>query len=264
MLKAGPMLALALSSPLTRRRSFRARLGALRSLAVAASLLAPLAGAGTARAQQQEPVPDVPRPATTVGPRRGDYLFPEAGHFSASLGSGFPFLGVGEVAYGFARGFSAGALAAATPDMATLPGTTAFGTRLRGVLWRREGWRAALVAPVLYYPSVPGFGGGRDPWVLTRPEVVLERRFDSGMTANVGLGVIAAACTESLLTLGREHSADAMTGVWETARIGGSLPTSRTTSLFGEASLVMDGLRPAARWIGIVPVVTIVGIAANL
>ncbi len=233
-------------------------------LAIAASLLVFFAAEQAAKAYEQEPVPDSPRADAPTSTRGGDYLFPEQGHFSASLGSGFPFLAVGEVAYGFGPGFSAGALAAATPDMGSLPGTTAFGTRLRGAVLRRGGWRAVLVAPVLYYPSITGFGGGRDPWVLTRPEALVEHRFDSGASANVGLGLIAAACTESLLTLGREHSDDVMTGVWESVRIGGSMPMSRSTSVFGEASLVMDGVHPAAHWIGIVPLVTVVGIAASL
>ena len=192
---------------------------------------------------------DPPRIESVANEVGGDYLFPRTGHFTASLGSGFPFLGVGEeLAYGFTDGFSAGAVAAATPDVGSTAGTTAFGARLRGVLWRRDRWRAVLIAPVLYYPSIAGFGGGRDPWVLARPEAMMEHRFGSGVTANVGLGLIAAACAESLVTLGREHSDEVMGGVWESVRIGGAVPVSRSTSLFGEGSLVMDGLRPASRW----------------
>jgi hypothetical protein len=119
-------------------------------------------------------------------------------------------------------------------------------------------------APLLYYPSISGFGGERDSWVLVRPEITLERRLGSSSWVNVGLGAIAAACTESLITLGKEHSATVMGGLWESARVGGATELSASTSLFGEASLVMDGGLPARRWIGILPVVAVVGVQASL
>jgi hypothetical protein len=195
---------------------------------------------------------------------RGDYLFPRAGGFSASLGTGLPFLSIGEVAYGVGPGFSAGAVVAATPDAAGLKGTAAVGVRPRGVLFRAGRWRSALVASALYYPSVPGFGGPRDPWVLVRPELTLERRMDSGAWVNVGVGVVGAACLESLLTLGKEHDPTVMGGVWDTARIGGAVPLSGGASLFGEASLVMSGVVPARQWIGVVPVVAVIGVEVGL
>jgi hypothetical protein len=225
--------------------------------AVAALVATLLSGSTRANAQEQPPSSAEPGP-------HGDYLFPAAGRLSVSLGSGVPFLGVGELAYGFGSRFSAGALVAATPDVGSVRGTTAAGARLRGIVWRSGSWRSVVLAPLLYYPNIAGLGGERDPWVLARPEITLERGFGSGSWVNVGLGAIAAACTESLVTLGREHSPSVMGGVWESARIGGATPLSGSASLFGEASLVLDGVMPARRWIGLVPVVTVVGVEASL
>ncbi len=209
----------------------------------------------------QTPVDSAPSPA--VGPH-GDYLFPREGGLSVAFGTGVPFLGIGEVAYGVGSGFALGAVGAATPDVGSVRGTTALGVRPRGVLFRASRWRSVLVAPVLYYPGVSGFGGPRDPWMLTRPEVALEREIGSGTLVNVALGVVAAACTESLVTLGKEHSATFMGGVWNTARVGAAVPLTARVSLFGETSLVLRGFRPASTWIGEAPVIAVFGVAAGL
>ncbi len=209
----------------------------------------------------QTPVDDAvsPGPASRV-----DYLFPRGGELSASLGTGIPFLAVGELTYGVGDGFALGGLAAATPDVGNVQGTTTVGVRPRGVLVRAGMWRSVVVAPVLYYPSVAGFGGQRDPWVLTRPEITLERALDSGAQVNVALGFIAAACTESLMTLGKERSPTVMGGVWNTVRVGGAIPISHRTSVFGEASLVLRGVLPAPDWMGAAPAIAIVGLTVGL
>ncbi len=194
---------------------------------------------------------------------RGDYLLPEPGRLSASVGSGVPFLGAGELAYGFGSDFAVGVLVAATPDMSNLRGTAAVGVRPRGVVFRKGAWRSMIIAAVLYYPGIPGFGSS-DSWVLARTEITLERQLDSGASLAVGLGVIGAACTESLVTLGRERDADVMGGVWDTVRVGGSLPVGGRAIAFGEASLVLDGVVPAHRWIGITPVIAVAGVAWSL
>jgi hypothetical protein len=225
-------------------------------LAAVVSLL--LSNVAVAEAQ------DADRGPSPDSNRRADYLLPKGGEFSASFATGIPFLGIGELAYGVGDGFAVGAIAAATPDVGSVQGAAAVGVRPRGVVFRVGSWRSVLVAPVLYYPSIQGFGRRRDPWVLTRPELTLERRLDSGVRVNLGLGVIAAACTESLMTLGNEHSSSVMGGVWNTVRIGAGVPISERTSLFGEASLVMRGVLPARDWIGVAPAIAIVGVAASL
>lgn len=209
----------------------------------------------------EAPVDDAVSPAP-VG--RVDYLFPRRGELSMSLGTGIPFLAIGELAYGVGDGFAVGGLAAATPDVGDVQGTAAIGARPRGILVRAGRWRSVVVAPVLYYPSFSGFGEKRDPWVLTRPEITLERASDSGAQVNVALGLVAAACTESLMTLGREHSPTVMGGVWNTVRIGGAIPIAHRASVFGEASLVLRGVRPASDWMGAAPAIAIVGVTVGL
>ncbi len=193
-----------------------------------------------------------------------DTLLSEPGHFMVTAASGVPFLALGELAYGVSRGFSIGALAAATPDTAKFDGTSAVGLRPRGELLRSGRWRSILVVSALYYPSIPGFGAERDPWVLVRPEVLLERRFDSGASIDAGLGLIAAACVESVVTFGREHDPTDMGGIWNTVRLGGAVPLGGPISLFGEASLVMRGVVLAQQWIGMVPVVAVAGVTVRL
>jgi hypothetical protein len=45
--------------------------------------------------------------------------------------------------------------------------------------------------------------------------------------------------------------------------VGGSVPLSARTELFGEGSLIMSGLVPAQNWIGGAPVVAIAGITTS-
>ena len=192
---------------------------------------------------------------------RNDYLFPRGGDFSASAASGYPFLGIGELAYGVTDRFAIGAFGAATPDVGGVKGTLAMGLRPRGVLFDTGAWRSTLMVPVLYYPDVKGFGD-REPWMLVRPTLALERELPSGARVNVTLGLLGAACMDSILSLGKEHVM--MGGVWETAGLGGALPISSRTSVFAEASLIMNGVVPARDWIGGLPVVGFAGVTTTL
>jgi hypothetical protein len=203
--------------------------------------------------------PDAP-PARADNP--GDYLFPRAGGFTATGATGVPLLAIGELTYGVGNGFAVGAVAAATPNVGTIYGTMAFGLRPRGVLFASGEWRSYVTVPIFYYPDVQGFGGNMEPWMLVRPTVSLERRLPGDARVSVGVGAIAAACTDSIVTLGKEHTM--MGGVWDTATVGGSLPLSARTQLFGEGSLIMSGLVPARSWIGGAPVVAIVGVTTGL
>jgi hypothetical protein len=219
--------------------------------------------AGSARAQTLESsraVTDEPigSPQPIPAP---DYLFAPAGTFSITLASGIPLLGIGELTYSPTDRFAMGAVVAGTPDLPRVQGTAAIGLRPRGVVLVEGSWRSVLVVPILSYPKVPGFGD-RDPWILARPTLTLEKTFVSGVRLSVGVGLIAAACTESLFTLGQEHTM--MGGVWNTASFGGAVPISARTSLFGEASLIMRGVVPANDWIGGAPIVALVGIATSL
>ena len=189
-----------------------------------------------------------------------DPLFPARGEFAASFASGLPLLGIGEVAYGFGDRFSVGVVGAATPDIGDMRGTIAIGLRPRGILLASGAWRATLVVPILFYPQVKGFGD-REPWFLIRPTLTVDYEFDSGLRLNGGMGLIAAACAESILSLGRESTMEG--GLWNTFNIGASLPLAAQTSLFVEASLVMHGVVLARDWIGVVPVIALAGITTS-
>jgi hypothetical protein len=207
-------------------------------------------------AQQPGEVPAPVAPASDGA----DPLFPHAGHFSGTVASGLPFVGVGEVAYGFTDRFAMGAMVGLTPDVGPILGTLGVGLRPRGVLFASGAWRSSLVAPVLYYPRVSGFGE-MEPWMLVQPTLTLERSFGPDTSAHVGVGLIGASCMETILTLGKEHDMDG--GVWNTATVGGSTRLGPHTTVFAEAGLVLRGVEPAQDWIG-GPVIAFAGVTREL
>ena len=177
-----------------------------------------------------------------------DPLFPSSGHFSAAFASGVPFVGAGEVAYGFGDRFAMGAMVGLTPNMGSIQGTAGVGLRPRVVVFRSGAWQSTIVAPVLYYPRVQGFGGELDPWMLVQPTLTLERSFGSDANLHFGVGALGATCIDTLLTLFKEH--DMMTGVWNTATVGGAIRVSPRTKLFAEGGVVLRGVKPANDWMG--------------
>lgn len=203
----------------------------------------------------EEPAPA----ATPTG--SADPLFPHAGHFAGTVASGVPFVGVGEAAYGMTDRFALGAMVGVTPNVGSIEGTLGVGLRPRGVVFTSGAWRSSLVAPVLYYPQVSGFGGKMEPWMLVQPTLTLERSLGSDTSVHVGAGLIAAACMDSILTLGKEH--DMQGGVWNTATVGASTRLSAHTTLFAEAGLVLRGVVPATDWIG-GPAIAFVGVTREL
>jgi hypothetical protein len=204
---------------------------------------------------------DTDRAATATTKPAPDYLMPRAGEFSGTIASGIPFLGSGEVAYGATDRFALGVVIGVTPDIGTMSGTAAIGLRPRVVVWQSGAWRSTLTAPVLFYPDIKGFGA-REPWMLARPTLALERELGRGARVNVTMGVIGAACMDSIITLGKEHTMEG--GVWNTVGVGGALPVSKSTSVFAEGSLIMSGVVPAENWIGGTPVVAFAGITTTL
>ena len=204
---------------------------------------------------------DDPPPSTrTESPP--DSLFAPRGGTDLTLASGLPFLGIAELAYGVSDRFSIGAFGAATPDLGDIRGTVALGLRPRGVVVESGAWRSVVVVPVLFYPQIKGFGD-REPWMLTRPTLSIERTLPAGVRVSLGMGLIAAACTDSIFTLGKEHTM--MGGLWNTASAGVSIPVSARTSVFAEGSLVLHGVALASQdWIGGAPVVAYAGIVTSL
>jgi hypothetical protein len=184
-----------------------------------------------------------------------DYLMPGAGRVSGSVATGVPFLALGEIAYGVSDGLAVGVIGGVTPRV------DGFGLRPRGVLFRSGRERVELVVPVLYYPKT----GDGEAWMLARPTASFEHALASGARISFGLGFVGATCVESLVTLGREHDRKVMGGLWNTAAIGAAMPISRGASLFGEATAILAGLRPAgSNWIGGPPVVVAVGVEMKL
>jgi hypothetical protein len=189
-----------------------------------------------------------------------DPLFAQRHEVTATVASGVPFLGIAELAFAVSDRFSIGLFSGATPDLATVQGTLAVGLRPRGVLLEKGPWRATVVAPILFYPQVRGFGD-REPWFLVRPTAGVERELGAGARIGFGAGIIAAACADSILTLGKEPM---MGGVWETIGISGSLPIAAHTSLFADVSVVTKGTTLAKDWIGITPIIAYAGISTRL
>jgi hypothetical protein len=198
-----------------------------------------------------------PEPDRPPEDRRVDSLFPRGGTFSATVGTGVPFIGIGEIAYGITDRFALGAIGGGTPNVGGV------GVRPRVLIVDADAWRLHLTVPILYYPKTRELGG--DPWMLTRPALVLDREIASGVRLGAGMGLVAAACTESIFSLGKEHDSEFMGGVWNTVNVGASVQVSSRTSLFGDVALVMRGVRVAgSEWIGGPPVIAAFGVTTRL
>lgn len=171
-------------------------------------------------------------------------LLPEAGHVSVSLGTGVPFLAIGEVSLGLDEGFALGLVAGVTPVV------EGAGVRLRGVL--AESGRVSLLfdAPVLYYPDTTT----RTAWFLARPALLVDLRIGDAAHVQAGAGVILET------SVGREWP-DIIESAFQTLRAGGILPVSDHLALFADVGLVFDGLRLAGpEWGGGPPVVAALGL----
>src|SRR3954454_11982914 len=100
-----------------------------------------------ARAETALAAPEVDHAATSshATAQPSDYLFPGAGHASATMSTGVPFLAIGELAYGITDRFAVGAIGGITPSV------VGVGVRPRFSLVQSGAWRAVLVVPTLYY-----------------------------------------------------------------------------------------------------------------
>lgn len=200
------------------------------------------------------------RPAEApVSSRRHDPLFPGHGGISTSLATGVPFLAMGELSVGIGDRFALGAIGGATPNV---PG---FGIRPRAVVLEIGSWRGVLATPVLYYPFTSARSGSA--WFLTRPSLVVEHRFESGVRVGAGAGIVAAASLDRLT--GRDRAPGYTGGmdsaVWNTFNASISLPVGESTSVFADGALVMNGLRIAGDdWVGGPPFTVSLGVATNL
>ena len=186
-----------------------------------------------------------------------DHLFASPGSGMLTVATGLPYVGAFEYAFGISDRFTMGFVAAAAPP------ASAFGLRLRGVIFQEDGFRLYVRTPLLYYPPHPDLFCG-EPWVLAWPVLSAEWLLSSGARASVGGGVVGAACVHSLLGHSR-FGEDFMGGIWNTVHLGFTLPLNRRLTFQSEASAVMQGFKFAGEdWIAKFPVIAVIGVSYSL
>lgn len=203
--------------------------------------------------------------------KASDELFPGAGRFAVTGSTGIPYVAIGEIAYGFTDRFTFGIIGGFTPS------TPGWGVRARGVLVEQGANRLVVNAPVLYYPASEGLGN--EPWLLTIPTLLAERRFNRGTNLHAGVGLAAAACTgaiESVFTGYHLHNGELMEGgshetmaeggegfmggIWPTLTAGGAWAVGEDFHLFADVALVTHDLAFARNWIAGPPVILTMGV----
>jgi hypothetical protein len=259
-----------------------ARLGPRSFVAAAGAALALMAVERTATAQD---VPHAPAAILlTNAPRlddsarqqhdgdalRGDRFFPGAGHVSLSASTGVPFLALGEVALGASDGFTVsaiGGVADPTPRV-----EYGVGGRIESSIFRAGRIGLVFTLPVLYYP--PSAKRSGEAWVLTNPALLVQGALPwAGLHVYGGVGFLAASCTDGLLAhfdAGASGAGDArapmVDGAWNTFHAGASIPTSASTALLLDGTLIMSGFtlsQTYAQTVG-TPAVVEVGWAVRL
>ena len=193
---------------------------------------------------------------------KADPLFPGAHRVSLGVGTGVPFVGMGEVTYAPSEHVAIGGLFGATPYL------LGAGLRPRVGLPLSARTRLTLVSPLILYPSGEGTFGNAPPWFLAQPALRLERRVgDSGyLHVNAGIvGAVGFPTKESATYNGRAVSHGTTWGVWNTVGVGGAVSVSEHTLVFADAMLVMEGARLAGEhWFGGPPFVFTVGVQRTL
>lgn len=185
-----------------------------------------------------------------------DTLFPGRGKWAITAATGVPFYAVGEVALGISEGVTLGAIAGETPRVGGI------GLRPRVALWSSIDQRVTLIAPTLYYPR--GDGPHIEPWLLTRPSLLLEQRLDRGALWHVGLGMIyAVALTDPPLSeqAHNDPSPGFDDGFWASLQLGTWQPLSRHFALFADVDLVYDVRGPSWMVVGGTRVVISLGVS---
>lgn len=218
-----------------------------------------------------------------------DPLFPAKNNSLVMVGTGVPYVGIAEYTYGFSDKFSAGILVGTTP---IVPG---YGLRIKGILYQKnKNLRVTAKTPILYYPKTKDLGG--EPWVLAWPTINTEWKFDSGIRVAAGIGIVAAACVNSLLGLEGEdghhhttlseqghsvehdhseeehnsseilmpemHTEGFMGDVWNTIQTSVSIPIGKQFLFQTEVALVFDGTTLAdEKWVGRHPVILFLGVS---
>ena len=193
-----------------------------------------------------------------------DHLFPAKGAPQLMIGTGVPYLGIAEVAYGFSDRFSAGAIIGRTPN------ATGYGVRLRAILYQPNlNFRIYFRSPIFYYAKTKQFGD--EPWILTWPVISTEWKLNSKGRFSVGAGFVEAHCIETLFKrknqLGDDetpHEMGFQGGFWNTVHMGFAWPINKSILVHTETSLVMKGLQIAGDdYVGGPPFIMVLGITKN-
>ncbi len=216
---------------------------------------------------QEVVVTEAPTPPAPAPGWKADPLFPGKRHGSIGLGSGVPFVAMGEIAYAPSDNFAIGGIVGATPFVLGL------GVRPRLGIPLNERTRLSLVSTILYYPTGEGLIGDGPPWFLGQPSVRVERRLGEHGYVHAGVGLVAALGVpsknengEMVVTYGQKRfvSHELPWGVWNTVGAGGALSLTDKTLLFADAMLVMKGVTVPSEWIGGPPVACLLGVARSL
>ncbi len=200
-----------------------------------------------------------------------DYLMPEKGKTMIEFYSGMPYIGVGQIAYGFSRNFSVGIIYGVTPV------SSAYGIRMKAVINNTsEKWRIIAKSPVLYYPERNQ--KDKDAWMLAWPTLNAEVKLKNESKIWFGIGAIGVACTDYLFGSPKKmmdkipmegNSAEEemeMVGIWNTFQFGYSKSISRRASFVIEASPVMEGfkLKSKSGFLDAFPVIVTLGLSYTL
>jgi hypothetical protein len=182
-----------------------------------------------------------------------DQLFAGKGKSTLMVGTGVPYIAAVEYAYGFSNRFSAGLFFGKNPS----PGVRAMGIRLRGILFSKNSLRMYLETPVLLYPE----NKKNEAWFLIYPNLIIEKRFNSGVRLSAGVGVTAAGCVDAFFEAEHHHITEGenmpvmekesvfaddggiMGGLWYTLNAGVAFPVANRIMFQQKLNVVADGIK---------------------
>jgi hypothetical protein len=189
-----------------------------------------------------------------------DYLFPEAGHFGATLATGVPYVGIVDLTLGLGPHAALGAIFGVTPRVVGLGARPRLALPLGAV--ETAAFRVYAIAPLLYYPE-PSVR-----WVLARPTLAIEHRTTSDLRLGLGGGLLWASSVDALHGEGtplsykkpteaeiaarraaREASAAPSSILFWTISASAALEIAQHSAVFAELTTVMEGASLAGdRW----------------
>lgn len=210
----------------------------------------------------------------------GDHLFAEKGKSTLSVATGVPFVFAAEFAYGLSKKFTAGLLFGKIP----IPGAQGFGLRLRGILASNDkGMRLYFEMPLVVYPETRK--KVRKPWYLAYPNIMLEKKFNSGVRLSTGAGLLIGGCLAPVVQEHDMHSMEhhmmvvtkqcvfggdggRMAGLWYSINSGFAVPISRRVMFQQQLNVIAGGIQIAditkKAWLYKPSVIIITGLTFSL